>query len=213
MTQIKICGLSTPEPVDAAIDAGASHVGFVHHEPSPRHVSLEDAAKLRARVPAQTKVVLLTVALQPGEMEHAYRTVRPDIIQFHGGETVQWMAMVRKLLAVETWRAVGLQEKATLERSRKFVGKVDRVLFDAPAKALPGGNGVTFQWDILDGYEHPMPWALAGGLTSDNVAEAIATTGAPLVDTSSGVESAPGVKDVALIRAFCDAVRSAAAKD
>ena len=96
MTQIKICGLSTPETVDAAVDAGATHIGFVHHEPSPRHVSLEDAAKLRARVPAQTKVVLLTVALQPAGMEHAYRTVRPDIIQFHGGETVQWMAMVGK---------------------------------------------------------------------------------------------------------------------
>ena len=208
-TQIKICGLSTPETLDAAVDAGASHIGLVHYEPSPRHVSLQDAAKLRARVPAGTKVVLLTVKMQPAELETAYHAVKPDVIQFHGSETVEWMAMVRQLLGVETWRAIGLREKKTLERAQRFVGKVDRMLFDAPSKALPGGNGVAFQWDLLDGYDHPMDWALAGGLTPDNVAEAIARTGAPLVDTSSGVESAPGVKDAALIRAFCDAVRAA----
>lgn len=212
MTEIKICGLSTPETVDAAVEAGATHVGLVHFERSPRHVSLEDAAKLRARVPAETKVVLLTVAMQPDPLEEAYRAVRPDILQFHGGETLQWMAMVRKLLGVEAWRAVGLQKRETLENSAQNVGKVDRVLYDAPAKALPGGNGVTFQWDLLDGFDHPLPWALAGGLTPDNVGDAIARTGAPLVDTSSGVESAPGVKDVGLIRAFCDAVRDADAK-
>ena len=209
MTQIKICGLSTPETVDAAVDAGATHIGLVHYEPSPRHVSLEDAAKLRKRVPDGRKVVLLTVKMQPAELETAYRAVMPDAIQFHGGETVEWMKMVRDILKVETWRAIGLREEKTLENARRFVGNVDRVVFDAPAKALPGGNGETFRWDILDGYEHPMDWALAGGLTADNVAEAIARTAAPLVDTSSGVETAPGVKDVALIRAFCEAVRSA----
>ncbi|WP_370179635.1 phosphoribosylanthranilate isomerase [Alteriqipengyuania sp.] len=208
MTGIKICGLSTPETVDAAVDAGATHIGLVHYEPSPRHVSLEDAAKLRRRVPETTRVVLLTVKMQPAELETAYRAVKPDIIQFHGSETVEWMAMVRQILGVETWRAIGLKERATLDRARAFVGKVDRMLFDAPAKALPGGNGVAFQWDLLDGYDHPMPWALAGGLNPDNVSDAIARTGAPLVDTSSGVETAPGVKDIALIRAFCEAVRA-----
>ncbi len=206
-TQIKICGLSTPETLDAAVDAGATHVGLVHYEPSPRHVSLEDAAKLRARVPEGTKVVLLTVKMQPAELETAYRAVMPDVIQFHGSETVEWMAMVRQILGVETWRAIGLKERATLDRAQDFVGKVDRMLFDAPSKALPGGNGVAFQWDLLDGYDHPMPWALAGGLTADNVGEAIARLSPPLVDTSSGVETAPGVKDIALIRAFCEAVR------
>ena len=117
-----------------------------------------------------------------------------------------------KLLGVKAWRAVGLQKRETLENSAQNVGKVDRVLYDAPAKALPGGNGVTFQWDLLDGFDHPLPWALAGGLTPDNVGDAIARTGAPLVDTSSGVESAPGVKDAGLIRAFCDAVREADSK-
>ena len=207
-TQIKICGLSTPEAVDAAVDAGATHIGLVHYEPSPRHVSLEDAAKLRRRVPTGIKVVLLTVAMQPHPLEMAYRTVQPDILQFHGGETAQWMEMVRRLLGVETWRAFGLQQKSTLEGSSEFVDKVDKLLFDAPAKALPGGNGVTFRWDLLDGYDHHMPWGLAGGLTPDNVAEAIRRTGAPLVDASSGLESAPGVKDIALMRAFCEAVRN-----
>lgn len=207
MTEIKICGLSTPETLDAAVDAGATHIGLVHYEPSPRHVSLETAAKLRRRVPGHVKVVLLTVKMQPLELETAFRAVRPDVLQFHGSETAQWMTMVRDLLKVETWRAIGLREKATLDRAREFAGQVDRMVFDAPAKALPGGNGEAFRWDILDGYEHPMPWALAGGLTPDNVAEAIARTGAPLVDTSSGVETAPGVKDAGLIRAFCEAVR------
>ena len=209
MTGVKICGLSTPETVDAAVDAGATHIGLVHYEPSPRHVSLEDAAKLRRRVPETTRVVLLTVKMQPAELETAYHAVKPDIIQFHGSETVEWMAMVRQILGMETWRAIGLKERATLDRAQQFVGKVDRMLFDAPAKALPGGNGTTFQWDLLDGYDHPMPWALAGGLNPDNVRDAIARTGAPLVDTSSGVETAPGVKDIALIRAFCEAVRAA----
>ena len=208
MTQIKICGLSTAETVDAAVDAGASHIGLVHYEPSPRHVSLETAAKLRARVPPSTKVVLLSVRMEPNALETAYRTVRPDILQFHGSETIEWMEIVRNLLEVETWRAIGLRDSNVLEKSARFVGKVDRLLFDAPAKALPGGNGVAFQWDLLDGYEHPMPWALAGGLNPDNVAEAIERTGAPLVDASSGLETAPGVKDIALIRAFCDAVRA-----
>ena len=208
-TQIKICGLSTPETLDAAVDAGASHVGLVHFEKSPRHVTLDDAAKLRRRVPEGVKVVLLTSALQPAELEAAYLAVRPDVIQFHGNETMEWMALVRKLMGVETWRAMGLKERATLDRAQRFVGQVDRVLFDAPAEALPGGNGVAFQWEILDGYEHPMDWALAGGLTPENVGDAIARTGAPLVDTSSGVETAPGVKDIALIKAFCDAVRAA----
>ncbi|GAB5349434.1 phosphoribosylanthranilate isomerase [Alteriqipengyuania sp. 357] len=210
MTDIKICGLSTPETIDAAVDAGASHVGLVHFAKSPRHVTLDQAAKLRRRVPEGVKLVLLTVKMQPAELDAAYHAVKPDVIQFHGSETVEWMAMVRRLLGVETWRAVGLKERATLERAQRFVGEVDRVLFDAPAKALPGGNGTAFQWDILDGYEHPMDWALAGGLTPDNVGKAIARTGAALVDVSSGVESAPGVKDIALIRAFCEAVRDAA---
>ena len=208
-TQIKICGLSTPETLDAAIDAGATHVGLVQFEKSPRHVSLEDAIKLRARVPDTVKLVMVTVAMQPEELARTFAAIRPDVIQFHGSETVEWMEAQRANTGAETWRAVGLREKATLERSRRFVGACDRLLFDAPAKSLPGGNGVSFQWDLLDGWDPFMPWGIAGGLDPDNVADAIARTGTPLVDASSGLETAPGVKDIGRIRAFCEAVRSA----
>ena len=208
-TQIKICGLSTPETMDAAIDAGATHVGLVHYEKSPRHVALEDAARLRRRVPEGVKLVLVTVAMQPQYLARCYEALRPDVIQFHGSETPEWMALVRKTIKTETWRAVGLREAATLERARQFADSSDLLLFDAPAKELPGGNGVTFQWDLLQGWEPFMPWGLAGGLTADNVAEAIALTNAPLVDASSGLETAPGEKSVDLIRAFCAAVKAA----
>lgn len=206
---IKICGLSTPETLDAAVDAGASHVGLVHFEPSPRHVSLDDAAKLRRRAPETVKVVLLLVNAQPESTERAFQTVRPDVIQFHGNETPEWLALVKKYLPVEIWKAVGLRDAASIDWARKFDGIADRIIFDAPAQALPGGNGNGFDWTLLAGNALPDNWGLAGGLDPANVAEAIRVTRAPLVDVSSGVESAPGVKDVDMIRAFCKAVRGA----
>lgn len=208
-TLIKICGLSTAETLDAAVDAGASHVGFVHYEKSPRHLTLEAAAKLRRRVPDSVKRVLVTVAMQPEELARAYDVIRPDVIQFHGVETAEWMALVKQTIGVECWRSFGLKDAGTLERARAFESKCDRLLFDAPARALPGGNGVLAQWELLEGWEPFMPWALAGGLTPDNVGEAIRRTGAPLVDASSGLETAPGEKSVNLIRKFCHAVRAA----
>ena len=207
-TQIKICGLSTPETLDAAVDAGASHVGFVHYEKSPRHLPLEEAAKLRRRVPEGVKLVLVTVAMQPEQITRAWEVIRPDVIQFHGSETPEWVGLVRQTTKTECWRSFGLKDAGTLERARAFEGKCDRLLFDAPAKALPGGNGVVAQWELLERWEPFMPWALAGGLTPDNVAEAIQRTKAPLVDASSGLETAPGEKSVDLIRKFCDAVRA-----
>lgn len=207
--QVKICGLSTEETLDAAIATGATHVGLVHFEASPRHVSLDRAAQLRARVPYGVKAVLLLVNADPQLVGAAIATVRPDVIQFHGSETPEWVAMVREKTRVEIWKAIGMRDAGTLARSEKFVGKVDRLLFDAPAKALPGGNGERFSWSLLEGHSHRIDWGLAGGLTPENVGEAIRTTGAPLVDASSGLESAPGVKDVGMIRAFCEAARSA----
>lgn len=206
---IKICGLSTPETVEAAIAAGATHIGFVHFEPSPRHVTLEQARELRGLVGNRAKTVLLTSNADIDTVSRGLNMVQPDIMQFHGSETPEWIALVREKIGVEGWKALGLKDAGTLERSAKFIGKVDRLLFDAPAKALPGGNGETFRWDLLNGHEHKVDWALAGGLTPDNVAAAIRATGAPLVDTSSGVESEPGVKDVDLIRAFCKAALEA----
>ena len=207
--QIKICGLSTPEAVDAAIAAGATHFGLVHFEPSPRHVSLEQAAALRAHAAGRAKAVLLLVNADPQLTARAIGTVRPDIVQFHGGETPEWCALVREKAGIEVWKALGMRDAGTLERSADFIGKVDRLLFDSPAKALPGGTGETFAWGLLQGHRHVIDWGLAGGLSPANVAEAIRQTGAPLVDTSSGVESAPGVKDADLIRAFCEAAASA----
>ncbi|TRD12397.1 phosphoribosylanthranilate isomerase [Erythrobacter insulae] len=204
-TQIKICGLSTPETLSAAIGAGATHVGLVHFEPSPRHLSLEDAARLRAMVPGGVKVVLLTVNADVATTGKAIELVKPDVIQFHGNETPEWIKVVREKTKVEAWKALGVKDAQTLANSARFEGAVDRLLFDAPAKGLPGGNGETFRWDVLKGFDHRIPWGLAGGLTPDNVADAIRETGTDMVDASSGLESAPGVKDVDKIAAFCKA--------
>ncbi|WP_095011339.1 phosphoribosylanthranilate isomerase [Tsuneonella mangrovi] len=208
-TMIKICGLKTPEAIDAAVDAGATHVGLVHFEPSPRHVSLEDAAKLRRRVPAEVKVVLLLVNMDVIPTGQALDTVQPDVVQFHGNESSQWVGLVRDRTHYEVWKAWGLRDRQSLVDIGDFEGKIDRVLYDAPAKKLPGGNGYPLDWNLLAGHEHRIPWGLAGGLTPDNVAKAIRMTGAPLVDASSGLESAPGVKDVDKIAAFCKAAREA----
>ncbi|KPP95035.1 phosphoribosylanthranilate isomerase [Erythrobacter sp. HL-111] len=209
---IKICGLSTSETVAAAVAGGASHVGFVHFEPSPRHVGLKQAADLREGLPAGVKAVLLLVNAGIETTAHAIEVVRPDVIQFHGKETPEWIALVRERTGVETWRAIGVRGAETLDKASRYRDAADRLLFDAPppqASALPGGNGVGFDWTVLAHHDHVLPWGLAGGLTPDNVAAAIRATGAPLVDASSGLESAPGVKDVDKIAAFCQAARSA----
>jgi phosphoribosylanthranilate isomerase len=206
--QIKICGLSSRKTIDAAAQAGATHIGLVHFEKSPRHVGLHEAAALRKSVPEGVKAVLLTVNADPETTARALELIRPDVIQFHGNEAPEWCRLVREKVGIEVWKARGLRDANTLTNAAQYVGKVDRLLFDAPAKALPGGNGETFRWELLQGHDHQIPWSLAGGLSPDNVADAIRTTGAEMVDTSSGVESAPGVKDVGLIKAFCEAARN-----
>ena len=205
--EIKICGLSTPETVDAAVSAGATHIGLVHYEPSPRHVSLEQAAALRRRVPPSVKVVLLLVSMEAAPTAQALDAVRPDVVQFHGRETPEWLALLKQHTPLEIWKAVGVKSADSLEKAMRFKGAADKLLYDAAAGALPGGNGLALDWSLLSNFRHEIPWGLAGGLTPDNVAEAIRQTGATLVDTSSGVESAPGVKDVDLIAAFCKAAR------
>jgi phosphoribosylanthranilate isomerase len=207
--EIKICGLSTPEAVDAAVAARATHIGLVHYPPSPRHVSLEQGAALRARVPQGTKVVLLLVNEQPQPTARAIEAVRPDVVQFHGTETPEWLALLRQHTPLEIWKAIGVQDSASLERAQRYRDAAHRLLYDAPAKKLPGGQGLAFDWSLLAGFRHAMPWGLAGGLTPGTVAAAIRQTGAELVDASSGVESAPGVKDVDKIAAFCQAARQA----
>lgn len=205
--QIKICGLTSEAAIDAAAKAGASHIGLVHYEPSPRHVSLEQAAALRMRTPPGLKIVLLLVNADPELTQKAIERVRPDVVQFHGSETPEWLQIVREQMKVEVWKALGVKSREILLRCDRFVGAADRLLFDAPAQALPGGTGTRFDWSLLREFDHRLPWGIAGGLTPDNVAEALRETGAQMVDTSSGVESAPGVKDVDKIAAFCKAVR------
>jgi len=206
-TEIKICGLSTAETVDAAVAAGATHIGLNLYEPSPRYVPLDKAAALRRRIPAHVKVVLVLVSLDAPATVQALEAVRPDVVQFHGQETPEWLALIKNNTPLEVWKAIGIRNAESLASTHNWKGAADKLLYDAAAGALPGGNGLAIDWSLLSGFAHPVPWGLAGGLNPDNVADAIRTTGAALVDTSSGVETAPGVKDVDLIRAFCKAAR------
>ncbi|MEL1250575.1 phosphoribosylanthranilate isomerase [Aurantiacibacter gilvus] len=206
---IKICGLTTEETIDAAVEAGATHIGLVHFEKSPRHLSIADAAKLRARIPDSVKAVLLTVNMEPKPTAEALQEVQPDVLQLHGKETPEWLSLIKDNSKLEVWKAVGIKDRAALERAEKFKDAAHRLLYDAAAGALPGGNGLALDWRLLLNHRHVMPWGLAGGLGPHNVADAIRYTGAPLVDASSGLESEPGVKDIGKIRAFCEAALAA----
>ena len=207
-TRIKICGLSTPETLDAAVAAGATHVGLVHYPPSPRHVSLEQAAALRARVPREVKVVLLLDNEQPEPTAQAIQAVRPDVVQFHGNETPEWLALLKQNLPLEIWKAIGVSETANLERAQRYKDAAHMLLYDAPAKKLPGGTGLAFDWSLLANFRHTMPWGLAGGLTPATVGEAIRLTGALSTPVEASTSGAPGVKDVDKIAAFCQAARA-----
>lgn len=206
-TQIKICGLKDEMTVDAAAKAGATHIGLNLYEKSPRYVPMEKAAALRTRAPASLQIVLLLVNAEPEFTTKAIEVVKPDIVQFHGAETPQWLHALKSTIDIEIWKAFGVRDAATLKQADAYVDAVDLILFDAPAQALPGGTGTRFDWSLLAAHKHLLPWGLAGGLTADNVRDALDQTRAPLVDTSSGVESAPGIKDVDKIAAFCQAVR------
>ena len=206
-TQIKICGLKDEVTVDAAAKAGATHIGLNLYEKSPRYVPMEKAAALRMRAPASLKVVLLLVNAEPGLTAKAIEVVKPDIVQFHGSETAIWLRTLKSTVDIEIWKAFGVQNAASLKNADEYVDAADLILFDAPAQALPGGTGMRFDWSLLAEHKHKLPWGLAGGLNAGNVKEALRQTRAQLVDTSSGVESAPGIKDVDKIAAFCQAVR------
>lgn len=205
--QVKFCGLTTPETVEAAISLGADYIGLVHYGPSPRHLTLDAARKLRDQAKGRIKTVLLLVNADPMTMMTAMKTVMPDIIQFHGGESPALLAATRKNTPFEIWKAYGLRDAQGLAEASDYKDAAHRILFDAPAQALPGGTGTRLDWDLLKNYAAAMPWGLAGGLNPANVADAIAATSAPLVDVSSGVESAPGVKDVDKMAAFLKAAR------
>lgn len=198
----KVCGLTAPGDVDAAVRAGASHVGLVFFERSPRHLSLEAAAALAERVPPGVVRVALTVDMDDDALDALLAAVPVDMLQLHGEEAPARAAALRGRLPV--MKAVGVRDAADLDAAAAYEGAVDMLLLDAkpPRDALPGGNGLAFDWTLLAGRRWPVPWMLAGGLRPETVAEAVRSTGAPYVDVSSGVEGAPGVKDPARIAAF-----------
>jgi len=202
----KICGLSTPETLDVAIAGGASHVGLMFFTPSPRNLSLDAAAGLVARIPASVARVGVFVDPDDGLLEAAIAAGKLDAVQLHGTAPAR-AAAIRARIPV--WAAIAVKTRADLDSALNYRGAADKILFDAktPEGATrPGGMGIRFDWSLLDSFRHVMPWALSGGLTPENVAEAATRTGATLVDVSSGVETAPGVKDVDKIAAFLKAV-------
>lgn len=211
MTTAKICGLSTPETLAAAIGGGASHVGFVFFPPSPRHLSFDTAAGLAAQVPEHVGRIGVFVDPDDALLDRAVAAGRLDAVQLHKTAPDR-IAAIKARLRLPVWAALAVRTRGDLAGARALAGLADRILYDAKTPegtALPGGMGLRFDWGLLDGFDHPLPWALSGGLDAANVAEAIRRTGAPVVDVSSGVESAPGVKDTAKIAVFLKAVSAA----
>lgn len=202
---VKICGLTEPAGVAAAVEAGARYVGFVFFPKSPRHVTADQAAALAATVPLGVAKVGLFVNPDDALLQEVLARVPLDIIQLHGQETPARVAQIRQLAGLPVMKAVGVAEPRDLDALWDYGLVADMLLIDAkPPKdaALPGGNGLAFDWRLLAGRQILKPWLLAGGLTPDNVSQALRLTRAQGVDVSSGVESAPGVKDPELIRKF-----------
>jgi phosphoribosylanthranilate isomerase len=210
---IKICGLNTPESVDAALDAGADAVGFVFFPPSPRHLGFEAARALGARVRDRALKVALAVDAADDWLAATIEALRPDMLQLHGKETRDRVVIVRTRFGLPVIKALPIAERADLAPIRLYASVADRLLFDAraPREATrPGGLGKSFDWRLLEGIDPGVPFMLSGGLDAGNVAEALRITNAPAVDVSSGVERAPGEKDPDKIRAFVRAARNAA---
>ena len=208
-TTAKICGLTTPETIGAALRGGASHIGLVFFPPSPRHLDFDRAAGLVAPLPDSAARVGVFVDPDDAMLDRAIAAGRLDVLQLHKTAPAR-LAAIAARTGLECWAAVAVRTGTDLDEARNFVGAADRILYDAktpPGAALPGGMGLRFDWSLLDGFRHPLPWALSGGLDPVNVGEAIQRTGAPLVDVSSGVEREPGVKDMDKIAAFLQATQ------
>jgi len=208
---VKICGLSTPETLAVALDAGADMVGFVFFPPSPRNVSLETARALGSRVNGQARTVALTVDADDTLLASIVDALKPDMLQLHGHETPQRIAAVRESFGLPVTKVLAIEAKSDLAAIPNYTSVADRLLFDArpPREATrPGGLGKAFDWLLLEDLHLSIPFILSGGLHAGNVAEALRITHADGVDVSSGVESAPGVKDPEKIRAFIRAARA-----
>ena len=201
----KICGLSTPESLHTAVTHHADYVGFVFFSPSPRNITPMEAATLSRDTPASIKKVAVTVDMSDSEIESLLQHFTPDYLQLHGNESPERVASVRTRYALPVIKALSVREPADLERASLYTDAADMLLFDAkPPKnaTLPGGNGVSFDWNILKGKLFALPWFLSGGLSCQNIGEAVNISGARMVDVSSGVESSPGEKDLSLIQEF-----------
>lgn len=207
---IKICGLSTPDTVGAAMRADATHLGFVHFAKSPRHVEADQLRALTAQVPAHIDRVAVVVDPTDDILAELVGTGALTALQLHGKESPQRAAAIRARFNLPVWKAIAVKTRADLDAANAYNGAADRLLFDAKTPegaALPGGMGLRFDWTLLRGVPISLPWGLSGGLGIDNVAEAIRITGAPMIDVSSGVESTPGIKSVDKIMAFCKAAQ------
>jgi phosphoribosylanthranilate isomerase len=210
---VKICGLSAPEALDVALDAGADMVGFVFFPPSPRNLDFAAARPLGERVRGRAQKVALTVDADDALLDAVVEALRPDLLQLHGQETPQRVEALRRRFGLPVMKAIAVETKSDLAAVAAYNEVADRLLFDARAPrdaTRPGGLGKAFDWHLLEKIDPGVPFMLSGGLDAGNVAEALRITRAPGVDVSSGVERAPGVKDADKIRAFVRAARQAA---
>ncbi|WP_299424431.1 phosphoribosylanthranilate isomerase [uncultured Shimia sp.] len=210
--RVKICGLKEPAHVAAAAEAGAAYVGFVFFEKSPRNVGITQARDLAVEAPVGVAKVALTVNADDAFLDKLVEAVPLDMLQLHGSESPERVAEVRTRFGLPVMKAIGIADAEDVAKIDTYGAVADQLLVDAkPPKTaeLPGGNGLSFDWRLVNRKYWPRPWMLAGGLTADNVAEAVKMTGARQLDLSSGVESAPGVKDIGMIRAFMKAVENA----
>jgi phosphoribosylanthranilate isomerase len=212
---VKICGLSTPEALDVALEAGADMVGFVFFPPSPRHLDFAVARTLGQRVRSRAQKVALTVDADDAFLDAVVKALQPDLLQLHGKEAPARMTALQKRFGLPVMKAIAVATKGDLAAVAAYSGIADRLLFDARAPRAatrPGGLGKPFDWHLLENLDPGVPFMLSGGLDAGNVGEALRITRAPGVDVSSGVERAPGAKDPDKIRAFIHAARDAAAK-
>ncbi|MET4260345.1 phosphoribosylanthranilate isomerase [Bradyrhizobium sp. S3.12.5] len=208
---VKICGLSTRETLETALDAGADMVGFVFFPPSPRHVSLETGRDLGRQVKGRALKVALTVDADDATFDNIVDALSPDILQLHGQESAARLRDIKQKFGRPVMKAVPVATSADLAVLPGYAAVADRILFDARAPkdaTRPGGLGAAFDWHLLEHLDLKLPYMVSGGLDADNVAEALRVTGAGGADVSSGVESAPGVKDPELIKAFIRAARA-----
>ena len=213
---IKICGLKTDEAVAAALDGGASHIGFIFFPKSPRYVDPGEAGRLRQAAKGRAIAVAVTVDPDDVTLDAIVAAMQPDMLQLHGNESVNRVAEIKARYGLPVMKALALRERGDLEQIKPYIGVADRFLFDAkPPKGseLPGGNGVSFDWQVLSELDASIDYMLSGGLNASNIGEALRATNAQGIDISSGVESAPGVKDVGLIKDFFRAVRAAKSAD